>query len=66
MYSYELFDGLPLILRGKSFQNVILSLPFEEQIKSMEKLIFDKFDKDTLFSLATLIDNVFSKNMFAT
>ena len=47
LYASELLDTLDLILSSKAFKNIILSMPFEDQIYYIEKILFDKFDRDT-------------------
>lgn len=66
MYQSEFLDALPLILKGKAFKNIILSLSFEDQVNQLEKILFDKFDKDTQFAIATFIDDALSVKAFAT
>lgn len=40
----------------------MLALSFEEQVFYLEKMLFDKFDKDTQFSISTFIDDALSTN----
>ena len=47
LYNHDFLDALVLVLKGKSFRAIILSMSFEEQVFFLEKIIFDKFDKDT-------------------
>lgn len=47
LYNHDFLDALALVLKGKSFRAIILSMSFEEQVFFLEKIIFDKFDKDT-------------------
>ena len=66
MYNYDMLDALTLILKGKAFKNIILSLSFREQVFYLEKILFDTFDKDTLFSLSTFFDSALSTPDFST
>jgi len=50
-YTVDFLDSLGIILSGRAFQNIMLALPFDEQIFFIEKIFFDKFDKHTLFSI---------------
>lgn len=47
LYQAESLDALPVILGSKAFKNIILCLPFEDQIFYLEKILLEKFDKDT-------------------
>lgn len=47
LYNHDFLDALSLVLKGKAFTSIILALPFEEQVFYLEKILFDKFDKDT-------------------
>ncbi|CDW84897.1 UNKNOWN [Stylonychia lemnae] len=62
LYNYEFLDALSVILRGKTFVNIILSLSFDEQVFYIEKILFDKFDQDTQDSICTFIDDALASN----
>ena len=62
LYNNEFLDALPMVLKGKAFLNIVLSMSFDEQVFYLEKVLFDKFDKDTQFSIASLIDEALSIN----
>lgn len=47
LYNNDFLDALSLVLKGKAFRSIMLSLSFDEQVFYLEKILFDKFDKDT-------------------